>query len=181
MKRMDFLEFTSLMESLGITDPRFIGPLYSQLSDADGFGGEGVEFAAAVIAGAQPKDQLMAMQAAQMAVIHCASMKYMRKVADWRESEKGDQELAVNMSTKLARTFSAQLDAIKRYRSGGEQKVTVQHVSVLANVTRGALEEPAETPALTDARQPETPITDQPEQVPAPVRRQQKNGRRSSA
>ena len=39
---------------------------------------------------AQPKDQLMAMQAAQMAVIHCASMKYMRKVADWREAEKGD-------------------------------------------------------------------------------------------
>jgi hypothetical protein len=34
---------------------------------ADGFGGDGVEFAAAVIAGAQPKDQLMAMQAAQMA------------------------------------------------------------------------------------------------------------------
>jgi hypothetical protein len=96
MKRMDFLEFTSLMESLGITDPRFIGPLYSQLSDADGFGGEGVEFAAAVIAGAQPKDQLMAMQAAQMAVIHCASMKYMRNVADWREAEKGDQQLAVN-------------------------------------------------------------------------------------
>ena len=50
-----------------------------------GFGGDGVEFAAAVIAGTQPKDQLMALQAAQMAVIHCASMKYMRKVADWRE------------------------------------------------------------------------------------------------
>ena len=121
MKRIDYLEFASLIESLGITDGRFIGPLYSQLINADGFGGEGVEFTAAVIAGAQPKDQLMAMQAAQMAVIHCASMKYMRKVADWRESEKGDQQLAVNMATKLARTFSAQLDAMKRYRSGGEQ------------------------------------------------------------
>jgi hypothetical protein len=188
MKRIDFLEFTSLMESLGITDPRFIGPLYSQLSNADGFGGEGVEFATAVIAGAQPKDQLMAMQAAQMAVIHYASMKYMRKVADWRESAKGDQQLAVNMATKLARTFSAQLDAMKRYRTGGEQKVTVQHVSVahgsqaiVGNVTQGALEQPAETPALTDARQPETPFTDHSEQVPVPVRRQQKNGRRSSA
>jgi len=147
-----------------------------------------VEFAAAVIAAAQPKDQLMAMQAAQMAVIHLASMKYMRKVADWRESEKGDQQLAVNMSTKLARTFSAQLDAIKRYRSGGEQKVTVQHLSVthgskavVGNVTQNTLAEPAETPALTDARQPATPIIEQPEQVPVPVRRQQKNGRRSSA
>ena len=188
MKRMDFLEFTSLMESLGITDPRFIGPLHSQLINADGFGGEGVEFAAAVIAAAQPKDQLMAMQAAQMAVIHLASMKYMRKVADWRESEKGDQQLAVNMSTKLARTFSAQLDAIKRYTTGGEQRVTVKHVSVsegsqaiVGNVTQNVLEEPAETPTLTDARQQATPITDHSEQVPVRVRRRQKNGRRSSA
>jgi hypothetical protein len=184
MKRMDFLEFTSLMESFGITDGRFIGPLYCQLISADGFGGDGVEFAAAVIAGTQPKDQLTAMQAAQMAVMHWATMKYLRKVADWRESEKGDQQLAVNMATKLARTFSAQLDAIKRCRSSGEQKVTVHHFSVthgVGNVTQGALEEPAETPALTDARQQATPITDHLEQVPAPVRRQQKNGRRSSA
>jgi hypothetical protein len=188
MKRMDFLEFTSMMESLGITDPRFIGPHHSQLINADGFGGEGVEFAAAVIAGTPPKDELMAMQAAQMAVIHWATMQFMRKVADWRESAKGDQQLAVNMATKLARTYSAQLDAIKRYRTGGEQKVTVQHVSVthgsqaiVGNVTQGALEEPAETPALTDARQQATPITDHSEHVPVPVRRQQKNGRRSSA
>jgi hypothetical protein len=166
MKRMDLLEFTSLMESFGITDGRFIGPLYSQLISADGFGGDGVEFAAALIAGSQPKDQLMALQAAQMAVMHSATMKYLRKVADWRESEKGDQQLAVNMATKLARTYSAQLDAIKRYRTGGEQRVTVQHVSVsegsqaiVGNVTHNALEEPAATPAVTDSRQAANPMT----------------------
>jgi hypothetical protein len=79
MKRIDLLEFASMMESFGITDPRFIGPLYSQLINADGFGGEGVEFGAAVIAGAQPKDQLMAMQAAQMTVVHWATMQIMRR------------------------------------------------------------------------------------------------------
>ena len=31
---------------------------------------------------------------------------------------------------KLARTFAAQVEALKRYRSGGEQTVTVQHVHV---------------------------------------------------
>ena len=167
MKRMDFLEFTSLMESFGITDGRFIGPLYSQLVTADGFGGDGVEFAAALIAGSEPKDQLMALQAAQMAVVHSATMKYLRKVADWRESEKGDQQLAVNMATKLARTYSAQLDAIKRYRTGGEQRVTVQHhVSVsqgsraiVGNVTQNVLEEPAAMPAVADSRQAATPLT----------------------
>ena len=31
---------------------------------------------------------------------------------------------------KLARTFATQVEALKRYRSGGEQKMTVQHVHV---------------------------------------------------
>ena len=32
------------------------------------------------------------------------------------------------MATKLARTFAAEMEVLKRYRSGGKQKVTVQHV-----------------------------------------------------
>jgi Enolase, N-terminal domain len=31
---------------------------------------------------------------------------------------------------KLARTFAAQVEALKRYRSGGEQTVRVEHVTV---------------------------------------------------
>jgi hypothetical protein len=34
---------------------------------------------------------------------------------------------------KLARRFASQLEALKRYRTGGEQKITVQHVSVNDN------------------------------------------------
>jgi hypothetical protein len=57
---------------------------------------------------------------------------------------------------KLARTFTAQLEALKRYRTGGEQKVTVQHVSVsdggqaiVGNVAQGipgSSENPKSTP-----------------------------------
>jgi hypothetical protein len=45
------------------------------------------------------------------------------------------QDSANNLLNKLARTFAAQLEALKRYRSSGEQKVTVnhQHVNVSAN------------------------------------------------
>ena len=46
---------------------------------------------------------------------------------------------------KLARTFAMQVEPLKRYRTGGEQKVTVQHVSVgdggqaiVGNVTQAA-------------------------------------------
>lgn len=45
---------------------------------------------------------------------------------------------------KLARTFAAQMEALRKYRHGGEQKVTVQHVQVsdggqaiVGNVSRG--------------------------------------------
>ena len=31
---------------------------------------------------------------------------------------------------KLARTFAAQVEALRRHRTGGEQKVTVEHVTV---------------------------------------------------
>ena len=40
------------------------------------------------------------------------------------------QDSAQNAFNKLARTFAAQVEALKRYRSGGEQKMTVQHVHV---------------------------------------------------
>ena len=68
------------------------------------------------------------------------------------------------MATKLARTYSAQLDAIKSYRTGGEQRVTVQHVSVsegsqtiVGNVTQNVLKEPAATRAVADSRQAAMP------------------------
>ena len=40
------------------------------------------------------------------------------------------QDSAERALNKLARTFAMQMEALKRYRTGGEQKVTVQHVTV---------------------------------------------------
>jgi hypothetical protein len=169
---MDLLEFKSMLEEFGITDKNFVQSLFLQLTNADGFGGEGLEFAASVIKGVEPNDPLVAMQAAQMAVMHWAAMKYMRQVADQRGTEQ--QEVAVNVATKLARTFSAQLEALKRYRSGGEQKVTVQHVSVneggqaavvghhvtSARARKLSVKKATQTPALTDSRQAAMPSLD---------------------
>ena len=54
------------------------------------------------------------------------------------------QDAAERAVNKLARTFATQLEALKRYRTGGTQKVTVEHVTVNAggqaivgNVTHG--------------------------------------------
>jgi len=103
------------------------------------------------------------------------------------------QDSAERALNKLARTYATQMEALKRYRTGGEQKVTVQHVSVseggqaiVGNVTQAARETAGEKPAssslaVTDAQKPAMTIIGKPERTPAPLRRRQKNDRRSSA
>ena len=41
-----------------------------------------------------------------------------------------EQDRTERPFNKLARTFAMQMEALKRYRTGAEQKVTLQHVSV---------------------------------------------------
>ena len=40
------------------------------------------------------------------------------------------QDSAERAFNKLAKTSAAQMEALKRYRTGGQQKVTVEHVTV---------------------------------------------------
>jgi hypothetical protein len=102
------------------------------------------------------------------------------------------QDSAERALNKLTRTFTTQMETLKRYRTGGEQKVTVQHVSVgeggqaiVGNVTQAPPKtEPEKSsdkaPALTDARQPAMPIIEQ-RRARVPVeQRQKRNDRRSS-
>jgi hypothetical protein len=185
-----------LMDALGTTDADFGGGLLGQLVYAGSQGGQinesGLNFMLAVIKGIKPNDQLEAMLAAQMAAIHMATMTFARRLAHVENIPQQDSaERALN---KLARTFTTQMEALKRYRTGGEQKVTVQHVSVseggqaiVGNVTQAGPEtapgKPADnnTRAITDARQSPMQIIDEPKRARVPLRRGQKNDGRSSA
>jgi hypothetical protein len=75
---------------------------------------------------------------AQMAAIHAASMTMARGLAQVQTLVQQDSaERALN---KLARTFAAQVEALKNYRSKGEQKVQQVHVAeggqaIVGNVT----------------------------------------------
>src|SRR2546422_7338354 len=68
------------------------------------------------------------MLAAQMAAVHIASMTFARRLGAVETVQQ--QDSAERAFNKLTRTFATQMEALKRYRTGGEQKVTVQHVSV---------------------------------------------------
>ena len=59
-----------------------------------------------------------------MAAVHMASMTFARRLANVQNIPQ--QDSASNVFNKLARTFAAQMEALKRYRSDGEQKMTTQ-------------------------------------------------------
>jgi len=89
---------------------------------------EGLNFILSLVKGVKPKDQVEAMLAAQMAAVHIATMTFARRLA--HATNILQQDSAERAFNKLARTFAAQVEALKRYRTGGEQKVTVEHVTV---------------------------------------------------
>lgn len=84
----------------------------------------GLTFVAAI----NPRDELETMLAVQMAAIHSATMTFARRLN--HVDNISQQDSAERTLNKLARTFTTQMDALKRYRTGGEQKVIVQHVNV---------------------------------------------------
>jgi hypothetical protein len=113
-----------VMDALASGDEDFLNGIMNQLANASAHGQDiderGLNFMLSVIKGIEPRDQLEAMLAAQMAAVHVATMTFARDLAPANTS-------AFN---KLTRTFAMQMEELKRYRSGAEQKVTLQHVSV---------------------------------------------------
>lgn len=121
-----------LKEALGITEPGFYDGLLSQLinigSPSREIDEEDINFMLAAVKGVEPRDQIETMLACQMAAVHLATMTMARRLNLARNPlEQDGAEKAFN---KLARTFALQIEALRKYRNGGEQKVTVQHVHV---------------------------------------------------
>lgn len=121
-----------VMEALGTADPDFMAGLLCQLGNAAEKNGvvdeQSLNFMLSVIKGIEPRDQIEALLGAQMSIVHKATMKLARTLNHVDTIEQ--QDSAVNAFNKLARTFVAQVEGLKRYRSKGEQKVTVKYVTV---------------------------------------------------
>jgi hypothetical protein len=160
--------FERLSEAFGTQDTDFVWGLTQQLMDAAAsfHHGEAIGFLLSVIRDIKPRDHLEGMLAAQMASIHLAMMHFTDELAPGPNFPINipKQDSAARALTSLARTFASQMGALKHYRSGGEQRVTVQHVSVndggraiVGNVDHTSPvpeNTPKAAPALTDARQP---------------------------
>jgi hypothetical protein len=122
-----------LAKALGVDEPWLLDMLLNQAANC--MPGEPARAASVAIAAVQsvgPRDGVEAMLAVQMAATHAVAMKMLnRAMQDQPSIEIYDS--VVNRATKLLRTYTMQVEALKRYRSAGEQRVVVQHVNVTAD------------------------------------------------
>ena len=88
-----------------------------------------VEVATAMVHGIGPRDHVEALLACQMAATHTAALEMLRR-GRLPEQPSVIVDACVTRATRLMRTFTAQVAALKDYRSKGHQVVTVQHVDV---------------------------------------------------
>ncbi|MDD2660205.1 MAG: hypothetical protein PHY54_11105 [Methylococcales bacterium] len=119
-----------LMESLASANPYFTNGILNQIlkltSQDDNL--TDANFTLSLVYGIEPRDPLETMLATQMAAIHNATMTMAKRLSCADNLDK--QDAAERALNKLARTFTTQMDALKRYRSTGETKLTVQHINV---------------------------------------------------
>jgi hypothetical protein len=106
---------------------------------------ETLNAALAAVTGIAPQDEAEAMLAAQMVSVHWLAMTMLQRAAlDQPSFEIYDS--IVNRATKLLRTYTAQLETLKRYRSAGEQRVVVQHQHVNVTADQAAVQVNGVTP-----------------------------------
>jgi hypothetical protein len=85
--------------------------------------------ALALLQGIAPRDAIEGLLAIQMISVHNVAMQTMKMAMFSNQTFEG-KEASVNQANKMLRTFVAQMEALRKHRSGGQQKVTVEHVHI---------------------------------------------------
>jgi hypothetical protein len=133
-----------LARSMGTDDIDLANRLLTDMLNltSRGQGMDGANSALGFVQALKPQDAIEATLAVQMYAIHSATMTMARRLD--RAENLPQQDSAERSLNKLARTFTTQVEALKRHRTGGEQKMTVEHVTVneggqaiVGNVSKG--------------------------------------------
>lgn len=134
-----------LMTALGTTSADLAERLITQIVTTihlrpsnEPISAENLNAALAAVTGIGPQDEAEAMLAAQMVGVHWTAMALLSKVGS--TNDRALLNDAGNLAVKLLRTYPAQLDALKRYRSAGEQRVVVQHQHVNVTADQAAVQ-----------------------------------------
>jgi hypothetical protein len=169
-----------LMEAFGTTSPAFQNHVMVELINAilrgdnggNSYAAQQVDAIVAAMQGINPGDEIEGMLASQMVATHFMAMRLMDAA---KKSENiYQQDSNGNLAIKLLRTFTTQMEALRRYRGKGQQRVTVEHVhvhaggqAIVGNVTHpeggGVSKKTEEQPhakQIDYAPEPAMPITD---------------------
>jgi len=129
------LNIVSALKSFGTTSYEFQSYAMIELIDAACRGGKTKPYSEEEINGVlaamhsiNPNDEIEAMLASQMVATHFAAMRSMRALKN--SDTVAAQDSNGNIAIKLMRTYTAQMEALNRYRGKGQQKMTVEHVHV---------------------------------------------------
>jgi hypothetical protein len=118
------VDYQASLKAVGSTDGDFLEGLLKQLVNVGSQGSvvdeSGANFMLAVVKGIEPRDEIEAMLAAQMAAVHNATMTFARRLAHVENIPQ--QDSAQNAFNKLTRTFAAQVEALKRYRAAASKR-----------------------------------------------------------
>lgn len=142
--------YNLMMEAFGVTEFPLLEGLLKDLAGLAqkdmSVDATTMNYAVSIARGINPQDPTEALIASQMAAIHMSMMRFANLVATLpaNSSDNSQLEAYERSMNRLARTFAAQVEALKRYRSKGEQRVIVKHVTVkeggqaiVGNVGRG--------------------------------------------
>jgi hypothetical protein len=81
------------------------------------------------VAALAPRDGMEVMLCSQLVTLHSQGMDFLRRAILPDQTIEG-VDCNVNRATKILRTFATMAECLRTYRGGGQQKVTVEHVTV---------------------------------------------------
>lgn len=120
----------ALMSAVGTSNVEFARAVVMQLANIVSNGGVVTETALndafTTFRGFSPRDETEALLAVQMVAVHRATITSSGHFNYAQSAQQ--QEQAINAFNKLKRTFTTQIESLKKYRSNGEQHVRVTHV-----------------------------------------------------
>ena len=147
-----FVGWNLMTASFGARSPRVTEVVVDQVcalvQTKAGIDGAAANRVLALVQEIAPQDTVEAMLAVQMAAIHMATIKQAQLLNGMTEEASmfAHVESTSTALNKLARTFTTQMETLKRHRSKAEQRVIVEHQhvhvypggqAVVGNLTQG--------------------------------------------
>jgi hypothetical protein len=135
------LTMAKLAEAFGTSDYALqmfllnqVVPTFRGCQSSEGYSGaeKQAEFCNATMAilnGIKPQDEIEGLLAVQMIGVHNLAMDCLKKAMI---SDQYPQAIDANTTraAKLLRVFNMQIETLKKHRTGGQQKMTIEHVHV---------------------------------------------------